>query len=780
MRNVLAIARRELRTYFNSPIAYIVLGVFLVTAGWLFFFYSGLFIVGRASLRAFFSVAPLLFMLLSPAITMRLLAEERKTGTLESLLTMPVRESEVVLGKLLAAIGMVAVGLAFTFAFPITVAGLVAPGHAFDWGPVVGGYVGLLLLASAFLSIGMWASALSKNQIVGFIAGLAVCFVLWILDKATVVLPQALAAVLEYLSVTHHFENFARGVVDSRDVLYYVSVAAIGVLLSVRALQRGRRHASQKLALTGLVVASLVLLNVLALTAFFRVDLTRDRAFTLSQATKTTLTGLQDPVTVTAYFTENLPPPFSSNARYVRDLLEEYRAGSDGKIGFEFLDPAAQETAEDKEKKKEVRRDVFGRPIREATSVETELEQLGIRPVEIRVVEDDQAQTKRAYMGLAIRYGEKTEVVPVVQGVDTLEYDLTTMIRRLTRAKAPVLGVLQGHGEPSPEAELQRLMPLLQQNYDVKPVTIDGGKIPDDVEALLIIGPKSAVPPADVAAIDQFLMQGKAAAFFLDRAIVDYQSFSPQPAAHGLDALVAAYGVEMGPQLVADVESASLSVSEKRGFMVIQRPVRYPFIPTVKRLEVQSPLTKGVGDVALPFAAPLFTTKLDGVEHTTLARSSAKSWLEEPTPEALQVGRDYAAGDIVFTGPYDLVVQAKGALPSYVAATAGAGAGPDTIAKAESEARIVVMGSAGFLHPQALSPQNAALLLYIVDWVRLDPALLEMRSRGLAEPPLRAELSEGARAAAKFGNVVGVPLLLVGYGLARWRMREAKRARLRA
>jgi ABC-2 type transport system permease protein len=241
MTNTLSIAKRELRTYFNSPIAYIVLGVFLLIAGWLFFFFSGLFIVGKASMRSFFAVSPLLFMFVVPAVTMRLIAEERKSGTLESLLTLPVRESEIVLGKFLAALGMMAVGLLFTVFYPVSLALLTAPGTSLDWGPVIGGYVGNLLLASAFIAVGMWASALSKNQIVGFIAGLGICFTLWVLDKAILILPASVGAIFQYLGVTYHFENIARGVIDTRDVLYYVTVTAIGLTLTTRALAAVRK-----------------------------------------------------------------------------------------------------------------------------------------------------------------------------------------------------------------------------------------------------------------------------------------------------------------------------------------------------------------------------------------------------------------------------------------------------------------------------------------------------------------------------------------------------------
>ncbi len=235
----LAVARREFKSFFNSPVAYIVIGVFLAVAGW--FFFSTLFISGQASLRGFFSLAPIMFVFFAPAVTMRLLAEERKTGTLELLLSMPIRDWEVVVGKFLAALGMVAVGLAWTLPYPIIVSSFTAAGASFDWGPVVAGYLALLLLAASFLALGLWASALSKNQIVGFIVGLLLCFLFYFIDKFAVVLPQGLGQILEYLSVDYHFGNIARGVVDTRDLLFYASLTGVGLLLTTRTLNTVRQ-----------------------------------------------------------------------------------------------------------------------------------------------------------------------------------------------------------------------------------------------------------------------------------------------------------------------------------------------------------------------------------------------------------------------------------------------------------------------------------------------------------------------------------------------------------
>ncbi|WP_224245394.1 ABC transporter permease subunit [Hyalangium gracile] len=239
MSTSLAIARREFKTFFNSPIAYIVLGGFLLVAGWMYF--STLFLAGQASLRGFFGISPVLFVVFAPAITMRLVAEERKTGTLELLLSMPLRDWEVVAGKFLAALAMMGVGLLWTLPYPVTVAALTAQGASFDWGPVVAGYLGLLLMASSFIAMGLWASTLSRNQIVGFIIGLLLCFAFYFVDKFALLLPDALAELFQYLSVDYHFENISRGVLDSRDLLFYLSLTAIGLLMTTRSLAAVRQ-----------------------------------------------------------------------------------------------------------------------------------------------------------------------------------------------------------------------------------------------------------------------------------------------------------------------------------------------------------------------------------------------------------------------------------------------------------------------------------------------------------------------------------------------------------
>jgi ABC-2 type transport system permease protein len=239
MNTTISIARRDFQAYFNSPAAYVVLGVFLLVLGYLFF--STLFLGGFASMRGFFGVAPVLFVVFGPAITMRLISEERKSGTIEQLLTLPVKNYEVVLGKFLAALGIVIVGLLFTLPYVFSVSLLTPANAPFDYGPVIGGYLGLILLASSFLSLGLFGSSLTKNQIVAFIIGLALCFFFYFVDKFAVLMPPQIGAVLEFISVDYHFGNIARGVVDTRDVVFYLSLVTIFLVLTERSLRRDKR-----------------------------------------------------------------------------------------------------------------------------------------------------------------------------------------------------------------------------------------------------------------------------------------------------------------------------------------------------------------------------------------------------------------------------------------------------------------------------------------------------------------------------------------------------------
>ncbi|MFC1992134.1 ABC transporter permease [Chloroflexota bacterium] len=234
MRNTTIIALKEFKSYLASPTAYIVTGIFLIGTG--IFFSSSPSTYFETSITGFLQTAGLLLLLLSAALTMRLLAEERKLGTIELLLTAPVRDSEVILGKFLGSLGILVVMLILTLYYPLL---LIIFGDP-DIGPIVTGYLGLLLLGCSSLAVGIFASSLTSNQIVAAVVSTGILFALWFLGMAANFLPEALGEVVGFFSLSYYFPDFMRGIIDTRGIIYYLSIAALFIFLAIRSLENSR------------------------------------------------------------------------------------------------------------------------------------------------------------------------------------------------------------------------------------------------------------------------------------------------------------------------------------------------------------------------------------------------------------------------------------------------------------------------------------------------------------------------------------------------------------
>ncbi len=234
MRNTATIALREIKSYLASPMAYVVTGIFLVLTGFLFSISPATYY--ETSIRGFLEIGSILLLLLASVLTMRLLAEERKMGTLELLLTAPVRDSEVIVGKFLGSLGVLTVMLALTFYYPILLWSFGDP----DWGPIATGYLGLFLLGSVSLAVGLFASSLTSNQLVAAVVAGGILFALWFVGMATDLLPEALGEVIDYMSLSYHFPDFMRGVIDTRGIIYYLSITVLFLFLAIRSLESSR------------------------------------------------------------------------------------------------------------------------------------------------------------------------------------------------------------------------------------------------------------------------------------------------------------------------------------------------------------------------------------------------------------------------------------------------------------------------------------------------------------------------------------------------------------
>ncbi|MDD4271930.1 MAG: ABC transporter permease subunit [Patescibacteria group bacterium] len=233
LKTIYILFKKELMGYFNSPIAYVFIGVFLVAGNWLFF--NTFFLAASASMRSYFALLPWIFLFLSPAITMRLWAEEKKSGTIELLLTLPITDWQVVLAKFFSALAFLSISLLLTLTMPFSIAYL----GNLDLGPVVGGYLGTLFLGGSYLALGLFISSLTKNQIIAFIIGLTACFAAFIIGADFVLAgaPGSLAPIMKFIGLGSHFNNIARGIIDTKDIIYYISFIFLFLWLNVRVIE---------------------------------------------------------------------------------------------------------------------------------------------------------------------------------------------------------------------------------------------------------------------------------------------------------------------------------------------------------------------------------------------------------------------------------------------------------------------------------------------------------------------------------------------------------------
>ncbi|MCA9547164.1 MAG: Gldg family protein, partial [Myxococcales bacterium] len=433
------------RSYFLSPVALIFLGVFLVATLFIFFTASKFFVRNLADVRPLFSWLPLLLIFLVAAVTMRQWSEEQKMGTLEVLLTLPLKTRDLVLGKFVAGLGLIGVALALTLPLPITVSLL----GDLDWGPVIGGYVAALLVASTYLAIGLCVSARTDNQIVALLVTAIVGSLLYFIGSESIVglFGHQTGEILRSIGTGSRFESIERGVLDLRDLAYYGSLTAFFLALNVHFLELKRLESqpkdgeSRRRPMT--LAVALAALNVVALNLWLapvtkvRADLTADGEYSVSQVTEDILTELAEPLTITGYFSQKTHPLLSPLIPRIRDFLTEYEVRGGGNVRLNFVDPNAD------------------------PQVEEEInDQYGIKSVPFRISGRNEESVVNSYFHVLIRYGDEYEVLSfddlieihaddneVVVRLRNMEYDVTRSIKKVTQGFQSIEAVMARAGQ---------------------------------------------------------------------------------------------------------------------------------------------------------------------------------------------------------------------------------------------------------------------------------------------------------------------------------------------
>jgi len=469
MKQSISLVRKELNSYFGSPMAIIFVGAFLAATLFTFFWAEAFFARGISDVRPMFSWMPILMIFLVAALTMRQWSEEEQTGTLEVLLTMPARLIQLVWSKFLAAMMLVCIALALTLFLPITVA---IVGNL-DWGPVAGGYLAAILMASAYVAIGLFVSSRTDNQIVALILTVLVGGLFYLAGSQAITgfAGSGLSEVLRAIGSGSRFESIERGVVDLRDLIYYLSLTALFLTLNVVSLdskrwstgQQTRAHRQGLLLSAGLVALNVAMLNVwLFPLSGVRLDLTAQREYSLSPTTRDLLSTLQEPLLIRGYFSEKTHPLLAPLVPTVRDLLQEYQIASNGKVTVEIVDPIKE-------------------PDKETEANQT----YGIQPTPLQTSDRYGASLVNAYFDILVRYGDQNvvlnfrDLIEVQQSrsgspevrLRNLEYDLTRAIKKVVSGFQNIDAVLASMQEPV-KLTLYYTRDTLPQPFSTAPDTI--------------------------------------------------------------------------------------------------------------------------------------------------------------------------------------------------------------------------------------------------------------------------------------------------------------------
>lgn len=574
--------KKELSGFFASLIGYLTIAVFLVLTGLMLWVLRSDFNIldyGFASLDGLFLIGPFLYLFLIPAITMRSLAEERRTGTIEMLMTRPLSDWTIVFAKFLAAWTLVLISLLPTLVAYVSVVLLGDPVGNIDTGSVVGSYIGLLLLGGAFVAIGLFCSSLTSNQIVAFILAALLCAVAYLgfesiynmgfLGRADLFVKQ--------LGLSHHYDSISRGVVDSRDVVYFLCVMAL-FLMATRLVLQSRKWGgwAKRRSLKrghwlemGATVLCIAAVSVISHYIFFRADLTSERRYTLSRSTKEMLKKIDEPVLFRVYLDGDFPADFKRLQSETKEMLNQFRAYNSN-IEYEFVDPNSFTDREEQQ--------VFYQ----------KLAQKGIQPTQIQSKTQSGVSSQIIIPAADVYYRGRETSVQLIQNqryvndadllnnsIQNLEYVLSNAVRALATGQKKIVGFLQGHGELS-GGELYDVQRALQEYYSLEYVTIDGQiqsltahhpksegsseyEFFNLFDLLIVAKPTQPFSEKDQYILDQFVMYGGKVLWLLDAMDADLDSLASRGSfistrlPLGIDEMLFTYGVRLGSNLLMDI-----------------------------------------------------------------------------------------------------------------------------------------------------------------------------------------------------------------------------------
>ncbi|MCP5464097.1 MAG: Gldg family protein [Deltaproteobacteria bacterium] len=703
------LAKKELKTMFTSTSAYLFLAVFLFLSFWLFL--SQVFLAGETDLRGFFAYLPLLFLVFLPSVSMGVWAEEKSSGTIESLSTLPVSPLSLVLGKFLATLFFLFLVLFLTTPLAILMSSL----GDLDWGPVWGAYLGSFLLGMSYLAVGQFFSIVTKRQIVAFLLSVVFLFVLYLFSEplVTAYLPETWVPVFHNMSASFHFGALARGVMDARDVIYFLSFTAFFLFLVKTALQWQYQKLDRFLAPV-LLFGILFVANTWLSSRVYRVDLTQEKIYTLSDSTKTIVEALEDRLTVKVHFSDDLPTMVWPLRDAAMDLIKEVQAVAPKGVNIEFEDPGLNE------------------------QTEQEAINNGIKPIEVNLPEKDKIEVRKLFLGLSFYYKDKKEVIPAVLREDNLEYLFALKLFRLTQEKMPRVGFYYG-GE---KERYQILEELIRPMAQITAVDADSDLQSLQLDALFLVEPNE-LSKIFLEQIDQALATGLDVLTFSGLMNVS-ESLKAVAIDPGMQRWWQEKGVEITEELVLDPKN-NLQAGFQMGMMQVFRA--YPFWLRIRPQDLNRThvVTQNLEDLFLPWVHSVSFLRDQDYEWQAkvLVRSSEQSFLQPDSAADLSPEVLNELQEMPQMQSFPLFVELNHA-------------------NNKNMGRLFLLPGHYFLRDEYLNrmPSNAIFISNLSEYVTSGQALIGIRSRGKSSRPLMP-LSDQARDQIKWFFLGAVPVMVL-------------------
>lgn len=637
-----ALLKKEINSFFASPIGYLVIAIFLLINGLFLFLFKGEYNIldyGFSDLSPFFLLAPWIFLFLIPAVTMRSFSDEKRQGTLELLLTKPISKLQIVLGKFLGAVILIILALIPTLLYVYTVYQLGNPIGNLDTGSTLGSYFGLLLLIIAYTAIGVFASTLSKNQIVAFIIAVFICFLFFIGIQG--IADFFASTTIEKLGMNYHFQSISRGVLDTRDIIYFLSITLLFILMTVIGVNTEKLN--RKIALKFLLIPlGLLVFNIVIQSFYKRYDLTQDQRYTLSEASYNIIEKVNSPIIIDVFLEGD---DFPSNIRRLqaetRQLLEEF-ANINSNIKYRFFNPI--EEARDQNLQK--------------------LNDNGMPAMMLTVQENGKTSQEPIVPWALATYNNQRIEIPLIKNqlgasqealvqnsVQHLEYAFADGFSKLINEKQQKVAVLRGNGQLE-DKYVASFLTTLGDYYFIAPFTLDSVshapqktlKQLNDFDLIILAQPTEAFSEPEKLVLDQYTMNGGKSLWLVDKIAIENDSLYNESGTAittardlNLTDFFFKYGIRINPLLVKDLYSKAITLAIGEGSDTQLTDLSWTYSPLASG-NTNHPITNNLNAINLDFANQIDTLKTSksNIKKTILLKSSPLS-KTEGTPKIISL-----------------------------------------------------------------------------------------------------------------------------------------------